>query len=259
MSAALAGVAIGHAALECGGCRLLLAEADAGRLFETEAALEALLRRALTARERERAGAIESPHRLREWLAGRLAAKALVARQAGALEPAAIEIWADEHGAPRVRFTDSARGAFEPPEISISHSHGRVLAAAIPAAAGARVGVDIEAVAPRRDAFVRRILTARELDALAAFEGRVEERVAVLWSLKEAAGKALGVGMPRFLPWQIELTPGAADGSWSVTLTGSALDRFTELGALEARGHGAVAAGFARATAVVTLRRGVAP
>jgi phosphopantetheine--protein transferase-like protein len=124
------------------------------------------------------------------------------------------------------------------------------------AAAAARVGVDVERVARRSDAFRQRALTAAERERLGGGADEVDDLVTELWSLKEAAGKALGLGIPNFLPSQIELSPFSAGRTCSVSFSGGALERFTELGAVSAEGHADAREGFALAVVVVTLARG---
>jgi 4'-phosphopantetheinyl transferase len=78
---------------------------------------------------------------------------------------------------------------------SLSHSGG--WCAALTAPAGLRVGVDLERVRARDEvALARWAFAAGECDALGALHGTERRlRFYVLWTLKEACAKALGLGL----------------------------------------------------------------
>jgi len=111
----------------------------------------------LTAAERRACAALPGAVRRRDWRAGRLAAKRAV--RAARL--------------PAARLT-----------VSISHVAGR--AAAVAAPAPSRVGIDLERAGAVRPAQARYFLTRAER--------RLARRLGLttLWTLKEAAWKALG-------------------------------------------------------------------
>lgn len=111
----------------------------------------------LTARERRICAALPSAARRRDWRAGRLAAKRAV----------------HAAGLPAARLT-----------LSISHVAGRGAAIAVPAPH--RVGIDLERAGAVRPAQARYFLTRAER--------RLARRLGLtaLWTLKEAAWKALG-------------------------------------------------------------------
>ena len=93
-------------------------------------------------------------------------------------------------GKPRARII----GKTIPEEIdfSVSHSSGMVVARAIPKREG-RIGVDIEAVRSFAPATLEAFLTKREFRTLPRI--RRNERATLLWCIKEAYLKALGVGL----------------------------------------------------------------
>jgi malonyl CoA-acyl carrier protein transacylase/phosphopantetheinyl transferase len=156
--------------------------------------LQAIAHTMLGARELEvwRAMPPGSPRRA-HWLMGRIAAKAAVRswaeeRYGQSLGPTEIEVGSDERGRPTVSFAERG-GSIGPPALSISHAD--TMAAAV-VAEDLSVGVDLE---EERDG------SPRSVPEIAFAEGeRAEaERAGVppiaLWCAKEAAAKALGVGL----------------------------------------------------------------
>ena len=134
------------------------------------------------------------PKRRADWLLGRWTAKKAVAIRLGlprhADSLANIEIRQTPSGAPEVLVANEAT----PLMISLSHRGGRSICALAPA--GEAVGCDLELVEPRSDAFVADYFAPEE-QSLAA---RVSEAdrplvLALLWSAKESALKALGTGL----------------------------------------------------------------
>src|SRR6185295_17905883 len=83
---------------------------------------EAFLAEHLAPGEREWFSRLTHPGRRSQWLAGRLAAKSVVADLLGAASPGhpMIEIFGDERGAPRVLIAGEA--SVDPLWISIAHS-----------------------------------------------------------------------------------------------------------------------------------------
>ncbi len=136
--------------------------------------------------------------RVADRLAGRVAAKRALAELTG-VDAARIRIETASSGAPIAVVPGH-------PSVAVSISHGDGVAVAV-AVQNGRVGVDRERIAPRTDAFVRDWYTDGEHrrcagDAVA---------LTVVWCVKEAVQKALGVGMamhPRAI--DVVLQPGAA-------------------------------------------------
>jgi len=119
-----------------------------------------------------------------------------------------------------------------------------------PKNSGTRVGVDVERVEPRDDAFVRHVLTDREV-RLAATVGLNGNGSTVLWTLKEAVTKALGVGMA-VDPREVEVVE-LREGTARVELTGDAAARRTTLGGRELTVHWALGDDVSTAWAVLDV------
>jgi malonyl CoA-acyl carrier protein transacylase/phosphopantetheinyl transferase (holo-ACP synthase) len=177
---------------------------------------QAIAHTVLGAREREtwRALPPAGPWRAR-WLMGRVAAKEAVQRwleerHGQSLSIIEIEIGADERGKPVVSFADRVR-PIEPPELSISHADTMAVAVV---AADVSVGVDIE---EERDGNPRTVPELAFVEGEFAEAARAGVPPIALWCAKEAAAKALGVGLlgePR--RWRIQdLAP---DGRTAVVL-----------------------------------------
>lgn len=146
----------------------------------------------LSPREWERWQALKTGKRRRDWLAGRWAAKRLLQPllpAAGVSRPLdTIVIVNNPDGAPRVEGF---------PGISLSISHAGMLAAAAAVIApGCAVGIDLEVIAPRTAVFTGDYFTAEERQQVehAPPIWRTTQ-VNAIWSAKESALKALGVGL----------------------------------------------------------------
>jgi 4'-phosphopantetheinyl transferase len=179
---------------------------DAGWLMCTEADVPEDDAWLVPAEARVLAG-LRFDKRRREWRLGRYAAKravlgwlrrggdASVAHAAVAVGPGAIEIRAAGDGAPDA-WLDGTR---LPVALSISHRSGVALCAV--AGAGVALGCDVERVEPRSEAFVQDYFTAEERELVARVSaGPGDARwlaAALTWSAKEAALKALRVGLRR--------------------------------------------------------------
>jgi phosphopantetheinyl transferase len=149
-----------------------------------------LARRYLTAAERAELEHAPAGRRLRK-LYGRVAAKDAV-RQVlfslgrDAVYPVEVRIQRAPDGRPVVT------GAFEEDvRVSIAHTAGVSVALA---AVGNDPGIDIEAIEPRGDGFVRMAFAPEEL-ALVPPDGSRDEWLARLWCAKEAVGKSRGTGL----------------------------------------------------------------
>lgn len=195
--------------------------------------LEGLARSHLTDAEREYLEKIRSPKRRREWVGGRIAIKSLViehlwADAAGAPGLADLEVMPDPRGRPVLVLRLESDPPIPFPEISITHTRERAMVALLPAAAGVRLGVDIELIAARSPGFVKRVLTETEL---AAVEGRMDssEQLALRWSLKEAAAKAMGMGFDELAPHEVEVVSLAPDGAAELGFLGRAADRYARV------------------------------
>ena len=178
----------------------------------------------LSVTERETAAAFKAPKRLREWLAGRLAAKRLLGwrlQQAGRrLAPREIEVLNEPDGMPYARLPGGA--VIGAGTLSISHSDG--WGAAAVCEPWALVGVYLEAVAPRPRAFLETM--AHDSEWAPWMETDPEEQTR-LWTLKEAAAKLLGTGFSVGF-WDIRLV--LTGEARTLELHGKALERCETLG-----------------------------
>jgi phosphopantetheine--protein transferase-like protein len=148
------------------------------------------------AEAREHAGKVV-PKRAEEWLTGRIALKKSVRRllatsdgQAPALKK--IRIVPDAQGKPAAEL--SHRPGVPVAELSLSHSNGLAIAAAAAPGLFEGLGVDLEKVAPRSDAWINDYFTEDEIRAAGDDDSRWLEFTR-MWCLKEAALKALGTGL----------------------------------------------------------------
>ncbi len=140
--------------------------------------------------------ALPRNERRTQWLFGRSAAKDAVrvwiARGGGPkLYPADVVIGVDDLGRP---FASGAwtKRVGEVPRVSISHK-GLI---AVAAASRREIGIDLERVESREASFESVAFDDAERALLRAYEGpERDEWVTRLWCAKEAAAKAIGVGL----------------------------------------------------------------
>ncbi|OGR68966.1 MAG: hypothetical protein A2081_02940 [Elusimicrobia bacterium GWC2_61_19] len=158
---------------------------------------------ALSPGEAARYSTFRMEKRRREWLAGRLAAKTLLAGAGGAPR-AGFEIDSDSLGRP-------CCGAAL---LSISHSNGWALAALKPGSSF--LGADLEKIEDRHPAWYADYFHPSELKTPDPSEGTR------LWAIKEALLKALGLGLMAD-PLDIETAGG-------IKFSGKALERYKEMG-----------------------------
>lgn len=103
---------------------------------------------------------------------------------------AAIEIRPTPSGAPEVFVANRQ------PNATISLSHRAAVALCVVAPVGTAVGCDLEVVEPRSEAFISDYFTDEEQAFIAGASGNDQARVvALLWSAKESALKALREGL----------------------------------------------------------------
>jgi len=159
---------------------------DASALAHAEAAAAHFL---TGAEQQECAQLRERPRRL-EWLGARICLKTLLLRRRWVDDPRDCEVVKDPRGRPRlVRLI--AGGPDVGYACSLSHKD-RFAGAAISSKPGVRLGVDIEAVSPR----LTRVAAAFTHDRDVLLVDRSsDERLAILWTLKEACSKVLGRGL----------------------------------------------------------------
>jgi 4'-phosphopantetheinyl transferase len=128
-----------------------------------------------------------------DWRLGRWTAKRAIAIYLNASLSAnfnAIEILPTPAGAPEVWLTNQPANL----TISLSHRAGRAICAIAPL--GGVVGCDLELIEPRSDGFVADYFTTEEQRLVARASPEDQPRLTTLiWSAKESALKALGVGL----------------------------------------------------------------
>jgi len=139
---------------------------------------------ALTRSERREHDQLTHDAHRRDWLAGRFAAKRAIAARYGVSLPLdQIQLEPRSSGAPRCMIRDDVeRWTLAPLFLSIAHRDGVAIAAA--ASSATRVGVDIELVSAIESDHYRYFLSPGELSVDAT----------LVWVLKEAVWKALGLG-----------------------------------------------------------------
>jgi 4'-phosphopantetheinyl transferase len=148
----------------------------------------------LSAREAVHLNALRFAKRRADWRLGRWTAKSAVAAYlkmaSNPVRLAEVEIRPSCSGAPEV-FIGDWRAEFE---ISLTHRAGR--AACAVATSDTALGCDLELVEPHSEAFVADYFTGEEqafiADAAAADRDGL---IALLWSAKESALKALHTGL----------------------------------------------------------------
>ena len=145
----------------------------------------------LSANEISRLSAIRIPKRRADWRLGRWTAKQAAAAVLNLPLPLAnIEILPAPSGAPEVFLNNHPADI----AISLSHRDGTALCTAAPF--GTTFGCDLELIEPHSDAFVADYFTADE--KILVHQTPVGKRallLALLWSGKESALKALRVGL----------------------------------------------------------------
>jgi 4'-phosphopantetheinyl transferase len=150
-------------------------------------ATERRLAAVLPAEDRERCGRFRRPAHRRRALAARLAVRRILARYLD-LPPESLALARTQQGKPYLRtHTDL--------HFSLAHS-GQLLLVAL--CRGARVGVDVEreCEVPVMDLLARRFFSGEEQRAIQAARGGERRRVFFrLWTRREAAVKALGIGL----------------------------------------------------------------
>lgn len=148
----------------------------------------------LSTLEQEHLNGFRRPKRRTDWRMGRWTAKHAVASYLGMpwtpKRLAEIEIRPTQSGVPQIFIAD------ELAPVSISISHRSVWAICAVADPGAMLGCDLELVEPRSEAFVKDYFTVKEQELLSRTSNIERDTVAnLLWSAKESALKALGVGL----------------------------------------------------------------
>ena len=164
---------------------------------EMEKAPEAFLKLALDDEEVREHGQKATPKRAAEWLAGRIALKRSIRRvmattDTGTISENSIRIIQDEQGKPIGEL--SVKPGLQINSISLSHSNGLAMAAATVPGTFEGLGIDVEKVEARSDAWAQDYFTEEEIQA-AGESGQRWLDLTRMWCLKEAALKAIGTGL----------------------------------------------------------------
>ena len=171
-------------------------------------------RGSLSAREFHRAGRIIDDDKRQLYVGGRIGLRQLLQAYTG-IAAAEISFNYGERGKPWLEFTTDTGSL----EFNYTVSSGYALYAF---AAGIELGVDLE-IFPRAihsEGFVRRILSATELDCWNQVPvSQQEEAMLACWTRKEAYGKLLGVGI-RYNMHQVSLFTGLHSDAWCSGIQG---------------------------------------
>ena len=148
----------------------------------------------LSTGELTRLATFRFPKRRADWLLGRWTAKLAVSsylgRSASHEALCVVEIHPAESGAP------VASVAGEPAPVSISISHRDGIALCVVGPPDTKLGCDLELIETHSEAFVRDYFTEEEQRTIQATSEEDRHRMTTLmWSAKESALKALGVGL----------------------------------------------------------------
>ncbi|HKU72081.1 MAG TPA: 4'-phosphopantetheinyl transferase superfamily protein [Burkholderiales bacterium] len=175
------------------------------------AAVDALPREEfLSEREKERLAEYKFPGKKQDFLLGRLAAKCAIGTLISERDLRRIEIRAGERGQPLIQHPQAGAS-----DVTISHSHG--LAVALAYSAAFPMGIDLETVsAVSAGTILGELGTSGPEQAWLATAG-IDEATAccVLWTAREAMGKALKTGVegPLGALSLKEIRP-VGDGDW---------------------------------------------
>ncbi len=146
--------------------------------------------------ERVKFGSLGHEKRQQDWLLGRWTAKRLLQKviwDADEVEVPlnAIQIGNNADGVPIIHSPLSILNS----QLSISHSNGRSLAAAI-TNPNWPIGADLELVKSRGEQFVDDYFTGDEVGFVRRFDGELRDVMeTAVWSAKEAVLKALHLGL----------------------------------------------------------------
>jgi phosphopantetheine--protein transferase-like protein len=145
----------------------------------------------------------------------------------------AIEVVSDEMGKPGLQTVTSPGSPFG--DASLSHSNGLAIAEVTEPRLFEGLGVDIEKIEERSEEWMNDYFSEREIELAGDTKDRAR-RLTEIWSLKEAALKAMGTGL-RFDLKDIVVTDIDTSGRASLVLENEAAQHFegTFSGELEAR------------------------
>jgi len=144
----------------------------------------------LVGEELEQLAAISNAGRRREWVAARICVKLMAMRNGLIVDAHDCRISKNASGRPYlVKATGEPLAGVG--DCSLSHKD-RFACACLCRSASIRVGVDVEKISPRLRKIRNAFMSPFDVRGLA---DSAEADFAVLWTLKEAYAKAVGVGM----------------------------------------------------------------
>lgn len=165
----------------------------------------------LSAGETEQAANLQFAAKRQGFLLGRLAAKRALGALLGESDLRQIEIRAGIYGQPLIRHPRAGSV-----EVTVSHSHG--IAVALAYLAEYPMGIDLETVSAVSAETIIGELDASPAELTWLATGGVEKATAccVLWSAREAQGKALRIGLnsPLGILALSDIRPNGA-GAWA--------------------------------------------
>jgi 4'-phosphopantetheinyl transferase len=190
--------------------------------LDQPAAVHDRLRHALSDNEMERSRRMVRPADRERWVAARASLRIVLAKYVHD-DPRLVSIAAEESGKPYL-----AGGATKI-QFSISHSDNLTL---IAIRREKRVGIDIERIRDVREmeAIMEDFFGAYERAYLRACEGDERKQAFfLLWTRREAAAKALGLGLFEAFARFTLPAPAPGEGGFSVELPGSSADQPADL------------------------------
>jgi 4'-phosphopantetheinyl transferase len=161
----------------------------------------------LTNSERAVLARLAVAKRRADWRLGRWTAKSLVAAVLG-VPVLRVAVRAADDGAPDALVDGAVTGW----SLSLSHRDGVAVAAIAPRPT--RVGIDLETLETRSDAFVREWLSGDEQATLPSDGQARDLQVLCCWTGKEASAKVLREGL-RLDVRQAVVTAGSAADTWT--------------------------------------------
>ncbi|MFA6093607.1 MAG: 4'-phosphopantetheinyl transferase superfamily protein [Elusimicrobiota bacterium] len=151
--------------------------------------------------ELRRCEAFLHPRAKAQWLLARLCAKqaaaSFLAQRGRLVEPADIEVISGDRP-PRIRLVSKPRARKAPAGISLTHSG--TLAAALVFPLERRIGIDLQETVTFSKRLKERVFQPAELSLIEKEAwGSRDKRLTALWTIKEAAAKALRQGLAAVL------------------------------------------------------------
>lgn len=141
-----------------------------------------------------------SPHKREDWLMGRMASKCAIQGYVGtvtgsAIDLSCIEIISGTGLPPTFTLLSPVISLGDPTFLTLSHSHGIAVAQVCARRGIEGVGVDVERVRTFKETTLRAFLADEEYERWCIGSDSLPLHATLLWSIKEAYLKAIGVGL----------------------------------------------------------------